>query len=178
MTTNRMDVVNLQTACAIIGKSANTLKGWFRRGCPVVQEGTQNKEWQISIPAVFDWRAEQAATDAIGDTVSLDLEEAKRRKLAAEAALAELELAKEQNKVVEIDQVARVVGEEYANCRARLLAIPSKLAPLLDATPGINAKRDLIEQAITEALDELTADGAADLGPVDGGAEGSQTTES
>lgn len=171
---------SLSELSALLGVHRNTLSTWVKRGCPHLQKADRSRgqEWQFDLAAVVRWREDQAVAAALGDTTQIDDKEARRRKLAAEAALTELELAKEQGKVVEIDQVARVVGEEYANCRARLLAIPSKLAPLLDATPGINAKRDLIEQAITEALDELTADGAADLGPADGGAEGSQTTES
>jgi hypothetical protein len=90
-----------------------------------------------------------------------DVEEAKARKLAAEAELAEITLAKARRELVAIDAVAQAVGDEYAAVRAKLLSLPTKLAPLVAIEEREAACRDLIERGITEALNELSRDAAA-----------------
>lgn len=82
-------------------------------------------------------------------------DEAKARKMAADAELAELELERERGEVVRIEEVAKAIGEEYAATRAKLLAIPSKLAPRVALETDEGACRELIAREITEALNEL-----------------------
>lgn len=61
---------------------------------------------------------------------------------------------REQGKLVDIETVARLVEQEYAVVRERLLAIPGKLAAkLVDRTRSeIEAA---LQEEVTEALDEL-----------------------
>lgn len=86
----------------------------------------------------------------------LDLEEARRRKLIAEARLAELELARQSREVVDVATVEALVEEHYATVRQRLRAIPARLAGQL-AVPEPAAARHVLQQAIEEALAELEA---------------------
>lgn len=81
--------------------------------------------------------------------------EAARRKLSAEADLAELKLSRERGEVVGVQDVEKAVAGISANVRARLLSMPSKLASLLvgQTRPKIKAK---IEFEVNEALNELT----------------------
>jgi phage terminase Nu1 subunit (DNA packaging protein) len=72
MTTSDASVVDLQTAAAILRKAPNTLKAWFRQGCPVVQKGSQNRAWEICLADVVAWREQQAAKAAIGEVASFD----------------------------------------------------------------------------------------------------------
>lgn len=165
-------IVDLQTASVLLCKSINTLKAWIRQGCPVVERGGPGKPWKIRIGDVLSWREEKAALSAIGNTSQIDTEEGKRRKVVAEAALCELELAKKKGEVVLIDEVAAIVGEDYARCRAKLLAIPSKLAPILDPSQDTEERRDLIEQSIIEALYELVGYGIGELAAAEEAATG------
>ena len=89
-----------------------------------------------------------------------DLEEARARKTAAEAELAEIAVAKARGQLVEISLVAKAVSDEYAATRAKLLALPSKLGPMLAIETASVACQDLIERGIVEALEELSRDGA------------------
>ena len=72
--------------------------------------------------------------------------------MAAEAALAELELAKRRGDVVEIATVMEIVSEQLSACRTRLLAIPSRVAAQIAAAVKANAARDIIERAIRDVL--------------------------
>lgn len=78
------------------------------------------------------------------------------------AQLARIEYEERIGALVPIVNVSQEVEREYARVRARLLAIPSKLAPDVALTDDVAACRSLIEAAITDALNELAADAAAD----------------
>ena len=97
-----------------------------------------------------------------------DLEEARARKTAAEAELAEIAVAKARGQLVEIELVAKAVSDEYAATRAKLLALPSKLGPMVAIETASIACQDLIERGIVEALEELSADGAVLASDSDG----------
>lgn len=77
------------------------------------------------------------------------------------AQLARLEYEQKIGQLVPIENVGQEVEREYSRVRARLLAIPSKLAPEVALQDDVNVCRALIEQAITDALNELAADAAA-----------------
>lgn len=151
-------IVNLAELADINGVSLPTARSWPRRGCPYVQKGGAGREWQFNTADVAQWREEQAALAAVGDTSTLDIEEARRRKTAAEAAMVELDLAKRRGELVEIESIADIVGEEYTRLRARLLALPVKMAPMMETAASLQERRETIENAITECLAELSAD--------------------
>lgn len=75
--------------------------------------------------------------------------------MAAEAALVELELAKEQGAVVSIDDVSKEVSANYSALRAKLLSLPSKTASLVFTSKDLVEAKRILEDAIIEALNEL-----------------------
>jgi hypothetical protein len=85
-----------------------------------------------------------------------DLGEAIRIKENYNALLKQLEYDKESGLVVMVSDVAKLVGEEYAKVRTRLLAIPSNFAPQIHRCKTVSEVNDLMERAIVEALEELT----------------------
>jgi phage terminase Nu1 subunit (DNA packaging protein) len=79
---------------------------------------------------------DRAVADATGD-VQADEGELKRRKLAAETAKAELELAKARDQVAPLDQVERMVSKAFAQVRAGMRNIPGRtVTMLIPAPPG------------------------------------------
>ena len=141
----------------LLGVHRNTVTNWLRAGCPYVEQGdrSRGKEWQFDLPAVVEWRERRAVEAAIGDTSKLDIDEAKRRKTAAEAALAELELATKRGEVVAVSVVQQVVGDQLSACRAKLLSIPSKMGPMVAPLTDVRECTALLEAVQREALDEL-----------------------
>ncbi|WVR18327.1 hypothetical protein y223_00047 [Bordetella phage PY223] len=77
------------------------------------------------------------------------------------AELARLEFEQKIGTLVPIANVAQEVEREYTRVRARLLAIPSKLAPDVALSDDVASCRAMIEAAIVDALNELAADTAA-----------------
>lgn len=89
-----------------------------------------------------------------GGIVSYD--EARARKIAAEAELAEIELSKERGDVLHIDEITNINNEIYGNFRAKLLAIPARTAPDVFASKNVKEAKGLLRQAINDALEELS----------------------
>lgn len=71
------------------------------------------------------------------------------------AALAERKLTGE---LVTVAEVGEVVGDEYANVRAKLLSLPSKATPQIVSLDDPESVRKLLQNLTYKALDELTAD--------------------
>lgn len=85
---------------------------------------------------------------------SLTLTEERARLVQIQASLAELEYEKALGNLVEKEEVIKVWSGMILSARARLLSIPSKVAPLLDGKDKAERK-EILEQYIYEALNEL-----------------------
>ncbi len=102
---------------------------WVNRGCPYIQRADRAKglEWQFDLSAVVQWHVQEArlgheveheAPDEGEELVTVPvqsehfkLEEAKRRKIYAEAELAELQLAKVKGELIERQVVKQTLLE-------------------------------------------------------------------
>ena len=69
----------------------------------------------------------QARAD--GGSSVIDLEDARKRKLGAEARLAEIELLKAEEQIISVDSHSEIIGKIGELVRGRMTAIPSKTAP-------------------------------------------------
>jgi hypothetical protein len=106
---------------------------------------------------------ETAATAAervlIATGADMNLDEARRVKENYLALAAQLEYDRDAGLVVEVADVAKVVGDEYAKARTKLLAIPAEHAPRLHRIKTVVELEDALRGIITNALEELTQDG-------------------
>ncbi|WP_429497046.1 hypothetical protein ACQUFY_10825 [Robbsia andropogonis] len=94
---------------------------------------------------------------ATGADMSFD--EAKRVKENYLALQAQLEYDKNAGLVVAVADVAKLVGEEYAKVRTRLLSIPAEHAPQIQRLKSVVEVQDTLRELIVKALEELTQDG-------------------
>ena len=85
----------------------------------------------------------------------LDLGEERARLAKEQADAKEMENAKERGELVYIEDVAKKVEASLTKVRAKLLAIPTKVAAEAAAAVSQNEVRTIIETAIIEALNEL-----------------------
>lgn len=105
-------------------------------------------------------------------------ESARTRKMLVDAAIAEMELAKARREYVAADDVEAVWSDVFANAKARLLSIPSTLAPMLRGQTDLATIKDILEKAVHDCLEELSSyEPRIDIAPRDdssdegGGAE-------
>jgi len=159
--------VNRTGIAEALAVSGLTIDAYQRRGMPFVQRGARGKEWRYDVGLCVTWLLEQERARALGETATIDLDEARRRKVAAEASLAEYDLAEKRRDMVNVDSVGEMVAREYSSCAQRLRAIPSKLAPMLAAITTPEEARDLLDGALNEALNEL-ASGTVESDAADG----------
>jgi len=82
---------------------------------------------------------------------------ARARKMAADAELAELELRKAKGDLVASQDVLGAWTDVLGAMRGKLLALPTKTAPLIATETDIGVIQDLIEKQIHEALSELAS---------------------
>lgn len=114
--------------------------------------------------------------------VSADYHEERSRLTKAQADKAELEAAVMAGKLVEVEQLTQAWEGMLSSMRAKLLAIPSKLAPVVadEDEPGV--VQDLIDNYMREALEELASYGTSssdeDTGEGDDGVEAAAQVES
>lgn len=136
------------------GVTPPTVDAWVRAGCPQVSKGSRGVAATFNTADVAKWRTDKAREEGSGNVVA-DEAELKRRKLSAETAMAELELAKARNLVAPLDQVERMVARAFAEVRAGLRNIPGRVvSQLIGETNERQFKRVLMEE-IDQALEAL-----------------------
>ena len=74
----------------------------------------------------------------------------------AKRELAELDLKLKHDQLVEVNQVGDHLDKIFSAVRQRLLATPSKIAPLVHAEESVGGARIVLESAIFEVLSELS----------------------
>lgn len=93
----------------------------------------------------------------------LGFEEARNRKMAAEAQLLELDLMVKRGELMPVGEVSTDLDRTFGAVRSKLLAIPSKLAPVLSPKDPFKAQR-LLDAEMSDVLAELqTADDDDDV---------------
>jgi len=105
-----------------------TIGQWLKAGMPIVERGTGGKAHKFKVADCIHWRNKRAVEAATGNTDLMTADEAKRRKLSAEAGLQEIELAMKQGKVVEIESVYQDKCNENAELRTNMMNIPNRIA--------------------------------------------------
>jgi hypothetical protein len=91
------------------------------------------------------------------DAADLEWKVARARKARADAALAELEIAKSCNELVLRSDVAAAWRVALIGLRAKLLAIPSKASSQIAGETSKKTIEAYLERQIREALEELAS---------------------
>lgn len=151
-------IVNKAELAEIIGISLKGVDEMIRRGMPLVSRGGEGRgaSFQIDVSDVMKWQVSQATKDVSDKLEAINIDEARLRKVAAEAALAELDLALKRGDAVSLTAVAKMWAGMVTAFKYRCLSIPAKLAPVLVAETDLVVARGMLEREIHEALDELT----------------------
>jgi phage terminase Nu1 subunit (DNA packaging protein) len=143
----------------IMGVALPTVDHWIKRGAPFVSEGGKGVAWVLNTADVIEWRLDEIRgeyEDQEADEKVLDYNEARRRRTAAEAELAELELYQKRGLVVSIDTVEKEITTLLATVKAQINAIPHSNAHLLAKMRGVRQIEKHLTEKINEALNELS----------------------
>ena len=145
---------------------AMTQKLWTISGLAVefgMDRRTLAKRMNDVTPAKSDkktnyYRMDDAARaifsgSSTSEVISWD--EARARKVAAEAEMAEIELAKERGLLLPVEMVAEINENIFGVFRARMNALPAKAAPDVFSADSLSEAKTLLKGHINAALDEL-----------------------
>jgi phage terminase Nu1 subunit (DNA packaging protein) len=89
----------------------------------------------------------------------------------ARADITEMERAQMENRLIPSSDVELTWNSLVSNARNRLIAIPTKVAPVVYASKNLNEIRDIIKDEIYSALDELANAEVRTINPILGNAE-------
>lgn len=100
--------------------------------------------------------AQQRKPTTGGIIIGSSYDEARTRKINAEAEIAELELAKIRGTLCMTDDVVKAWESVLHACKAKFLSLPTKVAPVVANESDVAKVKDFLESAIREALTELS----------------------
>ena len=89
--------------------------------------------------------------------MSTQYESARARKMHIEAELAEIELSKARKEYVAVDDILATWSDIFGNVKAKLLSMPSALAPIVRNQNTTAEIKEVIAKEINQALAELAA---------------------
>lgn len=138
--------VNKTELADVFGVTAPTVDGWVKAGCPIVSRGSKGVASIFNTADVAKWLRDKARDEGEG-TSKADEGELKRRKLAAETAKAELELAKLMGDVAMVREFERATASLMAAIRANMRNVPGRaVLQLLGCTDEMIFKDKLMEE--------------------------------
>jgi phage terminase Nu1 subunit (DNA packaging protein) len=151
-------LVNRAELSKILGKNVSTIDAWVAKHMPVVERGGSGKEWSFNTTDVIAWREDQLRDELsrFKPADNIELEEARRRKLVAEAGLLELELNERVKQLIPREEIEQGLNHAFITIRQRLRTIPERIAPRLLGEEDERVARDILIDEIDDALLELS----------------------
>jgi excisionase family DNA binding protein len=153
-------VLSAEKMAQAMGVHRRTVAEWIAAGCPAQKSG---RNWRMDTAAVMAWRLQRERQTALGEISNIGAEESKRRKLAADAASAELDVAIRSGAAVAIEDAEREWSEMIGAARNVFLGLGVRLAPQVALETDAAVCQSMIDGAVHEALANLSSDGAAPL---------------
>jgi phage terminase Nu1 subunit (DNA packaging protein) len=156
-----MAQVNRSDLAELLGCSLPTITSKVQRGMPYLQRGQRGKEWMFDTADVISWEKDQAIINTIGDVKGVSEDEMKRRKLAAETTILEIDAAKKRGEVAPLHEMEMAWRDAVLEFKARIRLLPSRVAGQLvgleNETEIKTVLLDEVDQSLT-VLSELDAD--------------------
>lgn len=147
----------------LLGVNPRTIRDWTNIGCPIHHRARAGEKGghQYVVKDVVNWMRDRAVADA-APSGNQTIEEAKRRKILAEAASQEIDLAKKKGEVIALDQLERKLSNTMAQISATLRRVPDRTAMRLVGETDEDKIKKIILSEIDIALISL-----ADFSPIE-----------
>ena len=143
-----MSVVNKRGLADVLGLTERTLTEWQDEGLPIQARGERGQEHAYDTAEVIAWWIEREMRRArIRTPRDLGIELDNRMK--------EIALAEKERQLVPVDQIEPVWRGRVLSAAAFLAGQHSRLAGILEATPGVEAKRQVLRSEFGAFLTRL-----------------------
>ena len=138
-----------------LGMTVQALGHWIRSGAPV-RDGKRGREF--CWPDFPRWKDREIERKAKESSRPKTMDEARQRREAAEAEIAELDLEERRGTIALKSVVQAAVSADYARVRARLLSLPAKAAPFCVGLKTQTEAQMRLEPLMDEVIRELQGD--------------------
>lgn len=133
------------------------IDSWVPRGCPYARKADVRRgvAWGFRVAAVQEWRD---GVDGPGATVEPGTPSKKisdARRAAAEARMAEIQLAKLEGSLVEIGVIEDEVANAFAKVRSRVMSCVAELDTELSTLTDSGLRQAKARDILGEALEDL-----------------------
>ncbi len=127
-----------------------TIREWVDGGMPVVSHGKQGtrKKTRIDLEAAIEWYF-------ANNYEKVELERSRTRLANEQAESAKIKNEQQRGDTVSLRSVVRQVSLALSTVRTNVLAVPTKLAPILEHRPAAEIKAEL-EREILACLEAIT----------------------
>jgi len=149
-------IVNRQQLADILGVTLPTIDARVAKGLPYKTKGKEGRSYEFETKEVIDWILEQAEKSSAKSESDSSYNEARRRKMNAEADLTEIQLAKEAGLVVMIDDAVNCISDAVSTLRTQCLNLPRRAAPLVVGETDEAIVKVILDEQVNEVLTELS----------------------
>jgi phage terminase Nu1 subunit (DNA packaging protein) len=147
--------LNQQQVAYLLGVTSRTVRDWA--------DAPRNADGSYDARAVVAWFAAKSGSATSGDE---NYPTQRERLAAAQAEKVEVENRVRRGELVEVEQVGAEWDDLVLAARAKLLSMPTKVAPQLVGRTDPNAIRTIIRDEVHAALAELAGPVEPDADPV------------
>lgn len=148
--------VTLHALSAIFNLSDRRIRQLADEGI-VIKHGRGKYNLFQSVQNYIRFIKSSSSVESVKPDVTMDLEREKALHEAVKREKSELELAKMKGEIHEAKDVERVMTDMLMNFKGKILALPSKMAPVLVARSDVVVIQELLEKDVLLALNELSA---------------------
>lgn len=148
--------INITQLAQFYGVNRTAVNQWLNEGLPYVQKGERGKKpYVFESKDVAEWHRQRNRNSVKRSQGEMTAEQARQRKLQAEAGLAELELAKKEGLVVEIEEIERHLCHDFAKFRAAALKLPERCVIRLVGETDETKIKAIIKEEMIAALNVM-----------------------
>lgn len=149
-------MLSQKAAAEELGLTARQVHNLTEKGMPRTVE---NGKPLYPFPEAMKWYIAFKVSSELASAEPLDFEKAKARKMAADAELAHLELAKTRGEQIELSEVRKTWERAASRIRAQLLAAPGRYSPRVVGLDSLPAAQRALDAIVRDVLTELKDDG-------------------
>ena len=144
-----MTIVNKSKLSVLVGVSEETLTRWQKLGLPIAYRAERGYSHQYETGDVIAWIIEHKVGKVRDETP-------KDRLSRLQGDKVEIEIAEKLDNLVPANEVKPAWDAMVTSARAYLQPQADRIAQLVEATEGLDAKRDLLAEEFDDILRHLS----------------------
>ena len=156
-----MKIKGQEQIADVLGVAPKTIVEWQEQGFPVAKRGKRGVPSEYDTDVCIAWFVKREL-DKLGTEVVRD------RLTRLQADEVEMRILERRGQLIPVEQIEPAWIAMVTAARSYLRQEPDRLAHLLDAIEGIDAKRDLIAETFDDFLRKLSTFDPEDAGASDG----------